>query len=184
VEDSELVALAQGGDSGAFATLVGRYEERLLRLVRGMVPESDTEDVTQEALLKAFRKVGSFDGRSSFYTWIYRITANTAMDWRKKERHRRHAPLPEGEEGEDLLAGTEPGPERRTGQRELGERIAAAIEALPPKYHQILVLREVEGLSYEQIAGTLEISKGTVESRLFRARERLRDVLRPWMEEA
>lgn len=182
MDDAELVASARAGDSHAFATLVGRYEARIVRLVRGMVPESDTEDVTQEAFLKAYRKLGNFDGRSSFYTWLFRIASNTAMDWRKKERHRRHAPLPEGPEGEDQAPSSEPGPQSAVMRRELAARIDAAIEALPDKYHEILVLREIEGLSYEEISERLGMSKGTVESRLFRARERLREKLAPWME--
>ena len=182
MDDAELVASARAGDPDAFATLVGRYERRIVRLVRGMVPEADTEDVTQEAYLKAYRKLGDFDGRSSFYTWLYRIAANTAMDWRKKERHRRHAPLPEGPEGEDAVASPDAGPETNSSRRELAVRIDAAIETLPDKYHEILVLREIDGLSYEDIAKELGMSKGTVESRLFRARERLREKLAPWME--
>ena len=181
MDDAVLVASARAGDPEAFATLIGRYEVRIVRLVRGMVPESDVEDVTQEAFLKAYRKIGNFDGRSSFYTWLYRVTANTAMDWRKRERHRRHAPLPEGPEGDDAVPSAEAGPERSASRRELAARIDAAIEALPEKYHELLVLREVEGLSYEDIAERLGMSKGTVESRLFRARERLREKLAPWM---
>jgi len=182
VTDSELVADAKNGDSAAFATLIGRYEERILRLVRGMVPRADVEDVAQEAFLKAFRKLHLFDGRSAFYTWIYRITANTAMDWRKKENRRRHAPLPESPEGEDRVEASAVGPATRAIQRELGTIIDQAIADLPPRYHEILLLREMRGLSYEQIAEELQISKGTVESRLFRARERLREKLRPWMD--
>ncbi len=180
--DSELVARARQGEAAAFATLIGRYEERILRLVRGMVPRADVEDVAQEAFLKAFRKLHLFDGRSSFYTWIYRISANTAMDWRKKETRRRHAPLPVSPEGEDRTESQGVGPARRAVQRELGELIDRAIAELPPRYHEILILREFRGLSYEQIAAELQISKGTVESRLFRARERLRERLRPWTE--
>jgi RNA polymerase sigma-70 factor (ECF subfamily) len=183
LDDAELVVSARAGDQAAFAALVGRYEARIVRLVRGMVPESDTEDVTQESFLKAFRKIGNFDGRSSFYTWLYRIAANTAMDWRKKERHRRHAPLPEGPEGEDAVPSLEAGPETATSRRELAARIDAAIASLPEKYREILLLREIEGLSYEEISKELGMSKGTVESRLFRARERLREVLSPWMQQ-
>ena len=182
MDDAELVASARAGDPEAFATLVGRYEKRIARLVRGMVPESDTEDVTQEAFLKAYRKLGNFDGRSSFYTWLFRIASNTAMDWRKKERHRRHAPLPEGPQGEDAVESREPGPEHAGQRRELAARIDEAIQSLPDKYHEILVLREIDGLSYEEISKELGMSKGTVESRLFRARERLREKLSAWME--
>ncbi len=182
MSDSELVAAARAGDAESFGSLIGRYEERILRLVRGMVPRADVEDVAQEAFLKAFRKLHLFDGRASFYTWLYRITANTAMDWRKKEARRRHPPLPEGPAGEDLLPSGGPTPATRASQHELGELIDRAIADLPPRYHEILTLREVQGLSYEDISRTLDISKGTVESRLFRARERLRERLRPWME--
>ncbi len=180
--DFELVVAAKSGDTTAFATLIGRYEERILRLVRGMVSRADVEDVTQEAFLKAFRKLHLFDGRSAFYTWLYRISANTAMDWRKKENRRRHAPLPESPEGEDRVEASTTDPATRAVQRELGEIIDQAIADLPPRYQEILLLREMRGLSYEQIAEELQISKGTVESRLFRARERLREKLRPWLE--
>ena len=182
MNDSELVSSAREGDPEAFATLISRYEERILRLVRGMVPAADVEDVAQEAFLKAFRKLHLFDGRSSFYTWIYRLTANTAMDWRKKEARRRHAPLPESPEGEDRTESSDVGPDARAIQHELGDLIDRAIAELPPRYHEILVLREFRNLSYEEIARELQISKGTVESRLFRARERLRERLRPWLE--
>ncbi len=183
MKDAELVVAARKGDGAAFAELVDRYEERVLRLVRGMVPVADVEDVAQEALLKAYRKLALFDGRSSFYTWLYRLTANTAMDWRKKEARRRHAPLPEGAEGQDLLPGRSPTPAARAAQRELGRLIDEAIASLSPQHHEILMLREVQGLAYDDIAQALDISKGTVESRLFRAREHLRRTLRPQLEE-
>ena len=127
MQDSELVAACQRGDGEAFATLIGRYEERILRLVRGMVPAAEVEDVAQEAFLKAYRKLALFDGRSSFYTWLYRLTANTAMDWRKKQARRRHAPLPEDAEGDSVVPAREPTPARRAQQRELGRTIDAAI---------------------------------------------------------
>jgi len=182
VQDSELVTATLRGDETAFATLIGRYEERILRLVRGMVPAGEVEDVAQEAFVKAFRKLALFDGRSSFYTWLFRLTANTAMDWRKKQARRRHAPLPEDAEGDSVVPAREPTPARRAEQRELGRLIDEAIATLSPKHHEILMLREVQGLSYEDIATTLGISKGTVESRLFRAREHLRRLLRPELE--
>ncbi len=178
VTDAELVSQAREGNSAAFTELVNRYEARVLRLVRGIVSERDMEDVSQEAFLKAFRKLDRFDGRSSFYTWIYRIATNTALDWRKKESRRRHAPLPEGQEGGEVLPARTAGPRVVATRRELGTRIDEAIAALPPKYLEIVLLREFEGLAYDEIATRLQISKGTVESRLFRARERLRERLR------
>ena len=182
MDHAELVAAARKGDGDAFAELIGRYEERILRLVRGMVPVDEVEDVAQEAFLKAYRKLHLFDGRSSFFTWIYRLTMNTAMDWRKKQDRRRHAALPRGPSGETLVVGRELRPDRAAHSAELGAIIDREIADLPPKYHEILVLREVQDLSYDDIATTLGISRGTVESRLFRARERLRARLRPHLE--
>jgi RNA polymerase sigma-70 factor (ECF subfamily) len=182
LDEAELVRRAQRGDAEAFGELVRLHETRILRLVRGMVPEHDAEDVAQDAFLKAYKKLAEFDGRSRFYTWVYRIAANTAMDWRKRERYRRHAPLPATPEGEDALPDETPGPRRAAHRRELGEAIDKAIDALPDHYRTMVVLREVEGLSYEEIGAALGISKGTVESRLFRARERLRERLKDWME--
>lgn len=179
---SALVARARSGDSAAFGALVEQHQDRIFRLLRGMVPEQDVEDVAQDAFVKAYRNLANFDGRAQFFTWLYRIASNTAMDWRKREKHRRHAPLPESPDGQDLLPADVPGPRTAVQRRELAKAIDAAVAALPEKYHEIVVLREVAGLSYEEISATLGISKGTVESRLFRARERLRAVLGGWME--
>jgi RNA polymerase sigma-70 factor (ECF subfamily) len=182
LDEAELVRRAQAGDCDAFGALVELHQARILRLVRGLVGEHDAEDVAQDAFLKAFRKIREFDGRSRFYTWIYRIASNTAMDWRKRERYRRHAPLPSTQEGEDAVPDETPGPRNAAHLRELKAAIDAAVERLPEHYRTMVVLREVQGLSYEEIGETLGISKGTVESRLFRARERLRETLKEWME--
>ena len=182
MDDAELVRRARAGDAGAFGELVSRYQTRILRLVRGMVPEHDAEDVAQDAFLKAFRKLDEFDERARFYTWLYRIASNAALDWRKRERYRRHADLPSTPEGEDAVPDAGPSPRTAAQRGELAAAIDRAVERLPDHYREIVVLREVEGLSYEEIAEVLRISKGTVESRLFRARERLRRVLSRWME--
>ena len=182
MEDGELVRRARAGDAAAFGTLVERYQGRILRLVRGLVPEHDAEDVAQDAFLKAFRKLHEFDERARFYTWVYRIASNAALDWRKRERYRRHGDLPVGPEGEDAAPSHEPGPTAIARRHELATAIDRAIAALPGHYHEIVVLREVQNLSYEEIAEVLGISKGTVESRLFRAREKLRETLAEWLE--
>ena len=182
MDEGELVRRARAGDADAFGLLVQRYELRILRLVRGMVPVHDASDVAQDAFLKAWRKLPEFDERARFYTWLYRIASNTALDWRKRERYRKHGDLPVRPEGEDALPDAGPGPQTSARRRELAAAIDRAIDGLPPHYHEIVVLRETDGLSYEEIAEVLGISKGTVESRLFRARERLREVLSEWME--
>jgi RNA polymerase sigma-70 factor, ECF subfamily len=178
VDESKLIGQAIAGDEAAYGTLVERYEARLLTLARRLVNDSHrAEDVVQDALLKAYSKLGSFHFRSSFYTWLYRITVNAAFDLRQKEIRRRAVSLDDGPVGQ-ALAGNRPGPPARAATAELREIVRGEIEMLSPKLRMILKLRELEGLSYEELAQTLNISKGTVESRLFRAREKLAERLR------
>ncbi len=184
MEDAEVIARVRAGDAEAFGILVERYGGRLQRLVRGFVRgEEEVEDVVQDAFLKAFSRLDRFDGRSAFYTWLYRIAANTAMDHNKKVR-RRPRPLsldgpPAGDEGDGGPAAPAPAhpgpaPEHGAMRSELRDAIDRALDSLPDRHREVIVLREIEGLSYEEIARTLRVSRGTVESRLFRARERLR----------
>jgi RNA polymerase sigma-70 factor (ECF subfamily) len=184
VDDAEVIRRVRAGDGDAFGVLVDRYGTRVTRLVRGYVRnEHDAQDVVQDAFVKAFSRLDRFDGRSAFFTWLYRIAANTAMDHNKKWR-RRPPSLPlEGPRGEDGdppgAAPPAPGPSPVQGAMggELRRRIDDALDALPDIYREIVVLREMEGLSYEDMARALGLSRGTVESRLFRARERLRAAL-------
>jgi RNA polymerase sigma-70 factor, ECF subfamily len=185
LEDAEVIRRVRAGDTDAFGVLVDRYGARITRLVRGFVRnEEDARDVTQESFLKAFARLDRFDGRSAFYTWLYRISANTAMDHNKKVR-RRPAPLPLEAPREDderpaaAPAAPGPSPVERAMTAELRVRIDRALEGLSPVYREVIVLRELEGLSYDDIARALRVSRGTVESRLFRARERLRARLAP-----
>lgn len=187
VDDAEVIRRVRAGDRDCFGVLVDRYAGRIARLVRGFVRQAeDAEDVVQESFVKAFARLDRFDGRSAFYTWLYRIAANTAMDHNKKVR-RRPAPLPleapseEGDRPGNMPADRAPGPDRRAEGSEARARIDEAIESLPRKYREVLVLREIEGLSYGEIARALRLSAGTVESRLFRARERLRARLAPFV---
>lgn len=195
VDDAEVIARVRAGDVEAFGVLVDRYGARIRRLVRGFIRhEDDVDDAVQDSFLKAFSRLDRFDGRSAFYTWLYRIAANTSMDHNKKVRRRPtplslDAPAPggDGDEGERRLVNpAHPGPAPIHGavRSELRVRIDAALDQLPPRYREVLVLRELEGLSYEDISRTLRVSRGTVESRLFRARERLRDKLRSLEEES
>jgi RNA polymerase sigma-70 factor (ECF subfamily) len=178
VDEPELIRRAIEGDDSAYRSLVERYQDRLLTVARRLVGDAHrAEDVVQDALLKAYAKLGSFHGRSTFYTWIYRITVNAASDVRQREARRRAVSLDDGPIGR-ILAGDAPGPDARAATAELRRIVRREIEELSPKLRTILKLRELEGLSYEELAEVLGISKGTVESRLFRAREKLAERLR------
>ncbi len=181
MDDAEAIRRVRAGEADAFGVLVDRYGARIARLVRGFVRnEEDARDVAQDAFLKAFARLHRFDGRSSFYTWLYRIAANTAMDHNKKVRRRPPALRLEpagGEEGDRAAADPPapgPSPVEGAARSELRRRIDEALDTLPDAYREVIVLRELEGLSYEDIARALRVSRGTVESRLFRAREALR----------
>jgi RNA polymerase sigma-70 factor (ECF subfamily) len=181
VEERELIQRAVDGDPSSYRTLVERYEDRLLTLARRLTGDAHrAEDVVQDAFLKAYAKLASFTFRSSFYTWLYRITVNAASDTRQREERRRAMSLDDGVIGRGLSS-RRPGPPARAATAEMRAIVRAEIEKLSPKLRTILKLRELEGLTYEELAQVLGISKGTVESRLFRAREklakRLRDLL-------
>jgi RNA polymerase sigma-70 factor (ECF subfamily) len=181
VNEHELIRRSVEGDASAYRSLVEPYEDRLRTVARRLVGDAHrAEDVVQDAMLKAYARLGSFHGRSSFYTWIYRIMVNAASDLRQKEERRRAVSLDDGPVGRVLAVET-PGPEARAIAAEHRAIVRREIEELSPKLKTILKLREIDGLTYEELAVTLGISKGTVESRLFRAREklaaRLRDVL-------
>jgi len=178
VDEHELVRLAISGDESAYQALVEKYEVRLLTLARRLIGDSHrAEDVVQDALLKAYAKLRSFHFKSSFYTWIYRITVNTASDLRQKEDRRRAHSLDDGPVAH-AVSGAGPGPAAEAATSEMRGIVRREIEKLSPKLRTILKLREIEGLTYEELAETLQISKGTVESRLFRAREKLARRLR------
>jgi RNA polymerase sigma-70 factor (ECF subfamily) len=178
LDDKELIGRVRDGDEAAYGTLVERYEDRLRTLARRLVGDVHrAEDVVQDAFLKAYVKLPSFHGKSSFYTWLYRITVNAAADLRQRESRRRAASLDVEPIGR-ALSGAGPGPADRAVTAEHRDIVRREIEKLSPKLKTILKLRELEGLSYEELAQTLAISKGTVESRLFRAREKLAQRLR------
>jgi RNA polymerase sigma-70 factor (ECF subfamily) len=188
--DQVLVERAQKGDSRAFELLVSKYQRRLTRLLfRFVKDEHEVYDVAQEAFIKAYRALPNFRGDSAFYTWLYRIAINTAKNFLVVNGRQ---PVIQGglanDEGE-LLDLTEQMPDYRTPEtdllnREIIHTVDAAVAGLPEELRQAIMLREMEGLSYEEIAQTMNCPIGTVRSRIFRAREVIAKELRPLLDTA
>ncbi|MEN8182567.1 MAG: sigma-70 family RNA polymerase sigma factor [Myxococcota bacterium] len=175
---------ARDGDHEAFRILVERYQGRAHRLaLRVLRDEEQARDAVQDAFLKVYRSLGRFEGRSSFYTWLYRLVLNVCLDLRRRDRSDRHVEWDDSRSVEPMMGtegapGTlEPPQADAALRRELREQMAAAIEALPEAARETLILREVDGLSYAEIAEALQIPKGTVMSRLYYARRKVREVL-------
>ncbi|MEY3465666.1 MAG: RNA polymerase sigma factor RpoE [Gammaproteobacteria bacterium] len=184
--DLSLVQRAQRGDTGAFNALVVKYQHKVVKLVQRYVRNpAEAEDIAQEAFIKAYRALPRFRGDSAFYTWLYRIAINTAKN---SLAARARSPLefeldrPEGEESRELQARMKDTatPEALVLTEEIRSTVNAAMEKLPEDLRTAIVLRELEGLSYEEIAASMDCPVGTVRSRIFRAREaidaRLREV--------
>jgi len=188
--DLVLVERVQSGDRDAFGLLVEKYQRKLLRLVMRMVRDpAEAEDVAQEAFVKAYRALPNFRGESAFYTWLYRIGVNTAKNW-LMANGRRMPTVSEivDEEGDDIdgshLLRDDETPDRVLLSKQIGETVNAAMEALPDDLRTAIVLREIEGLSYEEIAQVMDCPIGTVRSRIFRAREAIAARLRPLVDAA
>ncbi|MSQ50490.1 MAG: RNA polymerase sigma factor RpoE [Betaproteobacteria bacterium] len=183
--DRQLVERARRGDKHAFELLVSKYQRRLLRLLsRYMRDQGEVEDVAQEAFIKAYRALPSFRGDSAFYTWLYRIGINTAKNFLIASRRR--APTAAGqdaleaetfEEGEQLRDIDTP--ESLLMSKEIAETVNAAMDELPDDMRSAIMLREIDGLNYEEIAAIMSCPIGTVRSRIFRAREEIAAKLRP-----
>ncbi len=174
-EDVQLISEALAGRSDAFGKLVLKYQDRLFNTVAHMLGQSeDARDVVQEAFVRAFVKLDSFNRRSEFYTWLYRIAMNAASTHRRRRR-----PVGSIEQNRETL-GEEPadggdGPTARLEQEERAERIRAALARLPDEFREILVLREIDGCDYESLAEMLDVPIGTVRSRLHRARLQMKE---------
>jgi RNA polymerase sigma-70 factor, ECF subfamily len=185
--DQKLVARVQKGDKTAFDLLARKYQHKLAKLISRYVRDRrEVEDVTQEALIKAYRAIGGFRGESAFYTWLYRIAVNTAKNYLESQGRR-----PPGSDmeidGAELIESGESLRDQATPERQmLTDEIAATvhrvIEHLPPDLRTAITLREIEGLSYEEIADVMDCPIGTVRSRIFRAREAIDLELRPLLE--
>jgi RNA polymerase sigma-70 factor (ECF subfamily) len=177
--DAELITRSLAGDSGAFGVLVVRYQDRLFgSLARLLGSEEDARDAVQEAFVQAYLKLGTFRGTSAFYTWLYRVAFNQAMSHARRQRPTRSLDDERSERGREPVDG-QAAPDARL---QLGERatlVQRALAALSAEYREVVVLREMDDCSYEEIAEILEVPVGTVRSRLFRARLELRDRLAP-----
>ena len=186
--DADLVRQAAEGDRDAFRELFERYQRRVLSVVMGMLHDREAAlDVTQETFIKAYRSIDRFKGEASFYTWIYRIAVNLAIDWQRREWRRPMAaptrsPSGDGPEEDaiDRIGDETPGndPFLATRDRQLRERVREAIEELTPDHKAVILLREVEGLSYDKISRAMQCSIGTVMSRLHYARKKLQKRLK------
>ena len=186
--DTELVARVQHGDKSAFDLLVLKYQHRIIKLVGRYVREpADALDVTQDAFLKAYRALPNFRGESAFYTWLYRIAINTAKNHLVAAARRpSDVDLGSNEDGEQFeiedMQSTLETPERLLLTEEIRQTVIDAIGKLPDDLRTAIVLREVDGLSYEEIATVMDCPIGTVRSRIFRAREAVDLRLKPLLE--
>jgi len=189
--DHDLVQRVQAGDSAAFRALFDKYHRRAFAVSMGVVKnEDDAMDAVQEAFVKVHKNIHKFEGSSSFYTWLYRIVMNVSIDHVRRTSRRRNLDFDERalhEESEvagdgalvPSVANANPG--KAALRRELGVAIQAALQELPEHHRAVIVLREIEGMSYEEMAGALEVPKGTVMSRLFHARKKMQAALAPYL---
>lgn len=181
--DPELVTAAQQGDQAAFGALVEKYQAMAYSLAFRMLGDSeDAADAVQDAFLNAWRALGSFQGQSAFSTWLYRLTSNACIDFLRRAKRRAAVSMTVTDEDEDAPHETEVPDERWSPERELERSeahraIHAGLAALSAEHREVLVLRELEGLSYQEIAQALGLEEGTVKSRIARARLALRDFL-------
>jgi len=185
--DQQLVERAQQGDKKAFELLVGKYQRKLARLLSRFIRDAaEVEDVTQEAFIKAYRALPTFRGDSAFYTWLYRIGINTAKNYLVAMGRR--APTTteidseeaEGFEGGDQLRDLNT-PENEMATRQIADTVNQTLSELPEELRTAITLREIEGMSYEDIANIMNCPIGTVRSRIFRAREAIAVKLRPML---
>jgi RNA polymerase sigma-70 factor (ECF subfamily) len=183
-----LVERVRAGDGQAFRELFQLYNRRAYAVALGVVKnEQDALDVVQEAFIKVHKHIGSFQGSSSFYTWLYRIVMNLSIDHVRRARHVTDFDDRVGQRqsaaGEPLVPhfdGSNPG--KSVARKELSRQIRQALDALPEYHRAVIMLREVEGLSYEEMARVLEVPKGTVMSRLFHARKKMQEALQGYLE--
>lgn len=182
-EDLEMLEAVLAGDGTAYRGLVEKYQGRVYAMVYGMIRNrEDARDITQEAFVKAYRNLASFRLEASFYTWLYRIAMNLAIDFTRKRKRRETAGFDESIAQRDDDGGIadvhhEDSPSRALERKQLFDQIMTAMEKLPDDQRQVILLREMEGLAYKEIAEVMGIPEGTVMSRLFYARKKLQKLL-------
>jgi RNA polymerase sigma-70 factor, ECF subfamily len=173
-EDLELARRSQAGDTEAFGELVTKYRAKIFTMVYCMVcNENDAWDLAQEGFLKAWRLIQQFQGRSSFYTWLYSLTVNLTIDSLRRKGRRVEVEL------DDAIPSSLPSPRANYHRNEIRQHINAALAQLSPEHRAVIVLKEIEDLQYQEIAKILNLSIGTVMSRLFYGRKQLQSILRP-----
>lgn len=185
--DGELVRRVQQGDKRAFDVLVRKYQHKLLKLVSRYVHDMhEAQDVTQEAFIRAYRAINSFRGESAFYTWLYRIGINAAKNYLVSQGRRPPSADIEASEAEQFIDSSlqdHATPERLVLTDELEQVIQHTLDTLPEDLRTAITLRELEGMSYEEIAQSMSCPVGTVRSRIFRARDAIEQQLRPLLKQ-
>ena len=184
-EDSSLIDRVRQGDKRAFDLLVIKYQSRIQNLITRFIKnQTDAQDVTQEAFIKAYRSLPKFRGDSAFYTWLYRIAINTAKNYLAIQSNRRSSEVKQDITEMEQIDGSTglrqiETPENLLYAQEIQDTVIDAIENLPDELRIAITLRELEGLSYEEIAENMDCPVGTIRSRIFRARESIDKVLQP-----
>jgi len=177
MDEKELIRRSQAGDGEAFGVLTERYKGKVFSLAYGFTRDrASADDLAQEVLIKAYFSLPKFKAKSEFGTWLYRISVNQAKDFLRKNK-RRQKEISIEDVGEPALTAENKSLEEKRVEEGRREIVRAALARLPEKYRVILTLRDIDGLSYEDISGILKLSPGTVDSRLHRARQKLREKL-------
>jgi RNA polymerase sigma-70 factor (ECF subfamily) len=184
--DLELVKRVQRGDKTAFDLLVLKYQHRIGAVIGRFVPDyAESQDIAQESFIRAYRAIGNFRGDSQFYTWLYRIAVNTAKNHLVAMKRRPPTSDVEADDAEHFAGGRmqdNDTPEHELLREEIAREVSLTVAALPEELRQAITLREMDGLSYEEIAEAMDCPIGTVRSRIFRAREAIDARLRPLMD--
>lgn len=185
VGDADLIDRFKKGDTSAFGEIVIKYQDRIYNLCRHMLGRAhDAEDAAQDSFLKAYQALPKFQPEASLYTWLYRIATNTCLDYKRKPVF--ESLFRSSVDGEELVhdqPSDEPSPERLYQSKQMDQALREGLAKLSPKLRAIIILKELEDLSYEEIAETLDISLGTVKSRIARAREELQQSLKEFREQ-